>query len=81
MWYNSLIYLQDKIRHVKLRVSSKTCIFIIIIIISARLAVHIARMGVMRDLYKLRLENPKGRYHTEDLRVDGRIILEWILGK
>jgi hypothetical protein len=27
------------------------------------------------------LENPKGRDHSEDLGVDGRIILEWILGK
>jgi hypothetical protein len=25
------------------------------------------------------LENLKGRYHPEDLGVDGRIILEWIL--
>jgi hypothetical protein len=27
------------------------------------------------------LENLKGRDHLEDLCVDGRIILEWILGK
>jgi hypothetical protein len=26
------------------------------------------------------LENLKGRDHSEDLDVDGRIILEWILG-
>jgi len=26
-------------------------------------------------------ENLKGRDHAEDLGVDGRIILEWILGK
>jgi hypothetical protein len=26
-------------------------------------------------------ENLKGRDHSEDLRVDGRIILEWVLGK
>jgi hypothetical protein len=26
-------------------------------------------------------ENPKGRDHSEDLDVDGKIILEWILGK
>jgi hypothetical protein len=24
-------------------------------------------------------ENPKGRNHSEDLGVDGRIILEWII--
>jgi len=27
------------------------------------------------------LEGLKGRHHSEDLGVDGRIILEWILGK
>jgi hypothetical protein len=27
------------------------------------------------------LENLKGRDHSEDIEVDGRIILEWILGK
>jgi hypothetical protein len=27
------------------------------------------------------LENLKGRDHSEDLGVDERIILEWILGK
>jgi hypothetical protein len=26
-------------------------------------------------------ENLEGREHSEDLGVDGRIILEWILGK
>jgi hypothetical protein len=26
-------------------------------------------------------ENLKGRGHSEDVGVDGRIILEWILGK
>jgi hypothetical protein len=27
------------------------------------------------------LENPKGRGNFEDLGVDGKTILEWILGK
>jgi len=27
------------------------------------------------------LENMKGREHFEDLSVDGRVILEWILGE
>jgi hypothetical protein len=27
------------------------------------------------------LENLKGRDHSEDLGIDGKIILEWILGK
>jgi hypothetical protein len=26
-------------------------------------------------------ENPQGRDHSEDLDVDGKVILEWILGK
>jgi hypothetical protein len=30
---------------------------------------------------KLRSENLKGRDHEEDLGVDGRLILEWILEK
>jgi hypothetical protein len=30
---------------------------------------------------RYRLENLKGRHHSEDLGVDGKIILEWILGK
>jgi hypothetical protein len=29
----------------------------------------------------LRLENLKGRDHSEDLVIGGEIILEWILGK
>jgi hypothetical protein len=28
-----------------------------------------------------RLKNLKGRDHLEDVGVDGKIILEWILGK
>jgi hypothetical protein len=27
------------------------------------------------------LENQKGRDHSEEIEVEGRIILEWILGK
>jgi hypothetical protein len=30
---------------------------------------------------KFWLENPKGRDHLEDLGVNEKIILEWILGK
>jgi hypothetical protein len=35
----------------------------------------------MRNAYNIWLEGLKGRDHSEDLGVDGRIILEWILGK
>jgi hypothetical protein len=38
-------------------------------------------MGVMRNAYKILIENLKGREHSEDLGVDGKIILEWILGE
>jgi hypothetical protein len=35
----------------------------------------------MKSAYKIWSENLNGRHHSEDLGVDGRIILEWILGK
>jgi hypothetical protein len=38
-------------------------------------------MGDMKMHTVLWLENLKGRDHSEDLCVEGRIILEWILGK
>jgi hypothetical protein len=34
----------------------------------------------MRNMYKLWLESLKGRDHLEDIGVDGRITLKWILG-
>jgi hypothetical protein len=40
-----------------------------------RWAGHTASMGEMRNVYKSLVEKP------EDLGVDGRIILIWILGK
>jgi hypothetical protein len=36
---------------------------------------------VVRMLTRFWTENLKGRDHAKDLRVDGRIILEWVLGK
>jgi hypothetical protein len=35
----------------------------------------------MRNNTLFSLENLKGRDHSEDLGVDGRIIFEWFLGK
>jgi hypothetical protein len=41
---------------------------------------HVAHVeGV--NAYKVLAENLKGREHLEDLWVDGKILLEWILGK
>jgi hypothetical protein len=38
-------------------------------------------MGEMRIPQKVWSENVKGRDHTEDLGIDGKITAEWILGK
>jgi hypothetical protein len=38
-------------------------------------------MGDMRNAYKILVGNLKGIDHLEYIGVDGRIILEWILGK
>jgi hypothetical protein len=35
----------------------------------------------MINVYKIWLESLKGSDHSEELAIDGRIILEWILGK
>jgi hypothetical protein len=45
-----------------------------------RLARHVALMREIRKSPKFCLENLKGRDHSEDIGVDGRIILEGILG-
>jgi hypothetical protein len=37
-------------------------------------------MGEMRNAY-ISVRSLKGRDHSKELSVDGRIILEWILGK
>jgi hypothetical protein len=41
---------------------------------------HVARNGVMRNVYSTLVENLKGRDHSEDPGGDGKIMLEWILG-
>jgi len=42
---------------------------------------HVARMGEMRNVYIIFVQNLNGRNHSEDLSVDGKVILEWILKK
>jgi hypothetical protein len=42
---------------------------------------QVASMGHMRNAYKILSENLKERYRFEDLGVDGRIILKWMLEK
>jgi hypothetical protein len=37
---------------------------------------HVAGMGDTRTAYKVLVVNPEGKDHSEDLGVDGRIILE-----
>jgi hypothetical protein len=46
-----------------------------------RFAGHVVHMGKVRNAYKIWSETLKGRGNLEDSVVDGRIILEWILGK
>jgi hypothetical protein len=38
-------------------------------------------MGEMRNVYKFFFRNLKGRGHLGDMGIDGRTVLEWILGK
>jgi hypothetical protein len=42
---------------------------------------NVACMGEVRNSLKYLSENLKGRNKAQDLGVDGKIILEWILGK
>jgi hypothetical protein len=44
-----------------------------------RWTVHVACMGGEKCIQNFDQKKLKGRDHTEDLGVDGRIILEWIL--
>jgi len=46
-----------------------------------RWAGRVARMEAMRSTYSILLGRPKVRDHSEDLDVDGWIILEWVLEK
>jgi hypothetical protein len=44
-----------------------------------RWAGHVQQMGEMRNTFCILVENMKGRDHSEDIDVDGRIILTWSL--
>jgi hypothetical protein len=67
--------------------ASPDIIIIIIIIIMVmtwrrmRWARRVERTGDMRNAYRILVGSMKGIYVSEDLGVDGKIILEWILGK
>jgi hypothetical protein len=39
------------------------------------------RTNDMKNVYKILVGKPEGKNHLEDLYEDGKIILEWILGK
>jgi hypothetical protein len=42
---------------------------------------RVARMVQMRNACNILVGKRERRYHLEDVGVDGKIILEWILGK
>jgi hypothetical protein len=42
---------------------------------------HVAHMWKMTSVYKILVAKSEGIDHSEDLDVDERILLEWILGK
>jgi hypothetical protein len=41
---------------------------------------HVVCMGEIRKAYKILVRNLKGREHSGDLCIDGKIISEWIVG-
>jgi hypothetical protein len=42
---------------------------------------HVARVGEMKNAYKILVGKSEGKERSETIDVDGRIMLEWILGK
>jgi hypothetical protein len=42
---------------------------------------HVARMGEMRNAFCILVGKPERKNHSDDVGVDGRIILKWMLGK
>jgi hypothetical protein len=41
----------------------------------------VVRMGEGRNVYRVLVGKPKGKDHMDDRGVDGRMGLEWILGR
>jgi hypothetical protein len=46
-----------------------------------RWAGHVALREAIRNAYSISVGKPEGKNHLEDLGTDGKIMLEWILGK
>jgi hypothetical protein len=46
-----------------------------------RLAGRVALMGAMRNPYNISVGKPERKNHLEDLGIDGKITLGWIIGK
>jgi hypothetical protein len=46
-----------------------------------RWAGHVARMGEGRNVYRVLMEKPEGKNHSEDQTVDGRMGSKWTLGR
>jgi hypothetical protein len=42
---------------------------------------YVVGTGEIRNAYKILVANLKGRDHSKELGVDGRLISKWILGK